>query len=465
MDERLTRDRRGLLSRVISSTRHFANVQIINGEVTEEELIFRLTKESFSLVLAPWHLYFKWSKVEAFYGLTRSSGPTFAGYVCDPIDPSEIGSQTSHLRTICLDFADTHPHEAALLIQSLMQDSHRTGIRPLLDPTASVYCENWYGGQGLGARTDSVMQLPEIAGTEWALRSSPIRLVLGALWSLVYEEGSGKSELTQAINGAKTPRAYFQLGADAKTLVFRLWYLSPGSTAKGALAAFWPDPARPSAASQLLLKYADFLRVHTVTDGQEVEVTTGLFKSAAADKAHRRFHSFWVEPVSPNLITEVPFQAPGPDAPHLKALPAAAPSEFGKPRVAPGGEGDDKAKERFIFEAAVKIRDLKKSLADREELIRDLKAGGVGTSAPLPPPDAEGLLEAFQQKYFESRFQIRQFELQIAEMERKGATVQEVETLRLKMSALAAREDAWIRTLTGTLKSYRDAKKASEGSG
>lgn len=467
VDERLTRDRRGVLSRVISSTRHFADVQIINGEVTEEELIFRLQKESFSLVLAPWHQYFKWSKVEAFYGLTRSSGPTFAGYVCDPIDPHEIGQQTSALRTICLDFADTHPHEAALLIQSLMQESRRTGIRPLLDPTASVYCENWYAGQGLGSRTDSVMALSEIAGTEWALRASPIRLILGALWSLVYEEGSGKSELTQAINGAKTPRAYFQLGCDPKTLVFRLWYLSPGSTAKGALTSFWPDPARPTAASQLLLKYADFLRVHTVTNGQEVEITTGLFKSAAADKAHRRLHSFWIEPVSPSLITEVPFEAPGPDAPHLKTLPQAPASEFGKPRVAPGGgaETEDKAKERFIFEAAVKIRDLKKTLTEREELIHDLKAGGVGTAAPLPPPDAEGLLEAFQQKYFESRFQIRQFEIQIAEMEQKGATAQEVETLRVKMSALASREDAWIRMLTGTLKSYRDAKKAADGSG
>ena len=451
-----------MLSRIVNSMRHFANVQILNGEITEEELLWKIQQEESSLVLAPWYRYLEWSKVEAHFGLTRSSGATFAGYFCDPIDPHEIGPVVSYLRTILLDFADTHPHEAASLVQSLMIDTNRTGIRGLLDPGTTVYCENWYQAQGLGFRFDTVLGLSEITQTEWASRGPAIRLVLGALWSLVYEEGPGKHELSQAINGSKTPRAYFQLGCDAKTLALRLWYTNPGSSAKNALAAFWPSPARPSAASQLLQKYADFLRVHTIAESQDVEITTGLFKSAASDKAHRRLHTFWVEPIAPNRVSETPYEAPGPDASHLKALPSALGADAGKSRG--NGSDDEKAKERFIFEAAIKIRDLKKQLSEREELIRDLKSGGVGTATPVPPPDAEGLLEAFQQKYFEARFQIRQFELQIIEMEQKGATPQEVEALRLKISALAKREEAWIRLLAGTIQNYRDARKASGGS-
>jgi hypothetical protein len=464
VDERLTRDRRGTLSRVISAIRHFANVQIFSGETSEDELLPLLQKGNFSLVLAPWYNYIEWTKVEALFGLTRANGPTFAGYICDPIDASELGSQVGYLRAILLDFSETHPHEVALLVHSLAVDLRRTGIRPLLDAGSTAYCDNWYGAQGLGSRLDAALSLPELGQHDWQKRVPGIRLALSALWSLVYDEGSGKSELSQAINGGKSPRAYLQIGCDSKVLVLRLFYLSPGSTAKGALASFWPDPSRPTAAAQLLRKYADFLRVHTVTDGQEIEVTIGFFKSSCAEKSHRRAHTFWIEPVSPNLIVEVPFEAPGPESPHLKALIPASAADA-SPRTGSSSSGDS-AKERFIFESAVKIRELKKQLADRDELVKDLKSGGVGRGTQaLPPPDAENLLEAFQQKYFEARFQIRQFELQIAEFEQVGASPQEIEALKVKMQALAAREEGWIRALATTLRSYRDAKKSSSGGG
>jgi hypothetical protein len=465
IDERLTRDRRGFLSRVVTAMRHFSNVQIIEGEITQEQLIQKLEAQPFSLVLAPWYRYLEWSKVEAYFGLTRSAGPTFAGYICDPIEPHQLGPQADHLRSILLDFCQTHPNEAASLVESLFQDTQRTGIRPLLEPTATIYCENWYGGQGLGLRIDNILALPEIAKSEWLARAPALRIVVNALWSLVYEEGPGKSELSQAINGAKTPLAYFQVGCDGTTLALRFCYSMPGWTAKDTLAAFWPDATRPTAAAQLLLKYADFLRVHTIADSSDLEIVVGFFHSAPAEKAHTKLHSLWVEPISPRLVTEVPFEAPGPDVRHLKALPAN-PMDSRLRSAGGGGEAGDesiKAKERFIFESAVKIRELKRLLGERDDLIRDLRSGGVGTSNPLPPPDAESLLEAFQERYFETRYQIRQFELQIMDMENKGATQQEVEALRLKMNALANREQVWIRKLASTLESYRAAKQGSGG--
>jgi hypothetical protein len=465
VDERLTRERRGALSRVVTSMRQYATVQVLAGEVDEEQLIWKLQKERFDLVLAPWYRYLDWTKVEAHFGLTRASGPTFAGYASDPIDPSGLGPTPSHLRTMIFDFAETHPHEAALLVRSLLEEGKRTGIRPLLDPTSTIYCENWYQAQGLGSRTDVVLALPELAQAGWLARAPSIRLVLSALWGLVYEEGSGKSELNVALNqalaqstGNRTPRAYFQVGCDFKTLAFRLCYSMPGSTAKNALANFWPDPLRPTAASQLLLKYADFLRVHTIADGQEIELTTGLFQSGASQKAHRRLHSFWVEPVLPALVAEIPFEAPGPDSRHLKALPSPA---VGKTESPAETQAQKDARERFVFEAAVKIRELKKQIEQRDERIDELRRGGVGTAAPLPPPDAEGLIEAFQQRYFEARHQIRCFEAEIAEMEKSGATEAEVETLRQKMQELAKREQGWILQLAKTLKDYKAVRQAT----
>jgi hypothetical protein len=464
VDERLTRDRRGGLSRVVNSLRQFANVQIIAGETDEEKLLARIQKERFDLVLAPWYNYLKWSKLEAHYGLTRSSGPTVAGYFCEPIDPHELGEITSNLRAMLFDFSETHPHEAGILVKALVDESKRSGIRPLLDPTSMVYCETWYQGQGMGGRTDAVLGLPELALGGWVPRAAAIRVVLGALWSLVYEEGTGKSELSQALSGGKqTARAYMQVGCDNKALVFRLCYSLPSSSAKNALASFWPDSSRPTVASQLLLKFADFIRVHTVADGQEIELTTGFFQSAASEKAHRRLHSFWIEPISASLISEIPFEIPGPDSHLLKELPVVF-GLRGKPDAGPGNLDKD-SRDKFVFEAAVKIRELKKQLTERDERIQELRSGGVGTAPPLPPPDAEALIEAFQQKYFEARHQIRQFELTIAEMEVKGATTQEIEALRLKMTALARREEDWIRKLAKTLHSYRNVRKAAAGGG
>jgi hypothetical protein len=460
VDDRLSRDRRGFLSRVIHAVRGFAKVQIIHGETTQEQLIERLKTESYALVLAPWHRYFAWSKIEAFYGLTRSSGPTFAGYFCESIQPYEVADQADQLRAILLDFVNLSASESAILIRALMKDSTRSGIRPLLDPSKSIYCENWYFGQGLGNRIDTVMTLPEIAGSEWNLRATPIRLILGALWSLIYEEGPGKSELTQATTGGKSPRAYFQLGCDGRALVFRLCYTMPSWSAKDALSNFWPNATRPTAASQLLGKYADFLRVHTINENSDVEVVVGLFNSAAAEKAHGQLHTIWIEPLSAKMVSEVPFEVPSPTAKHLKPLPSIVPPEV-KSRATESAEETLRAKERFIFDSAVKIRELKRLLDERDELIRDLKAGGVGTSAPLAPPDAESLLEAFQERYFEARYQIRQFEIQIMEMEKMGATPQEVETLRLRMATLTAREQIWIRKLASTVESFRTARRGN----
>jgi hypothetical protein len=502
VDERLTRDRRGVLSRVVNSMRQYANVQILGGETREEQIIARLAQEPFGLVLAPWHKYVEWNRLDAHFGMTRSSGPTIAGYFCDPIDPGEIGQPPSALRSMVFDFAETQPHEAALLVRALLEERRRTGIRPLLDPTSNIYYESWFHAQGLGARMDSVLGLPEIGQLGWSHRAPAVRVVLSSLWSLVYEEGTGKSELSEALNAGKTARGYMQVGCDQKTLAFRLCYSMPGSSAKNALTSFWPNPDRPTAAAQMLLKYADALRVHTIADGQEIELTAVLFQSAAAEKAHRRLHTLWIEPVSPQLVSEMPFEIPKPEDARSKPLPEIAPSPAppsnaaaalsatlaaaaaapiaspAPPGVAPGTANALKAaasgapvpadadpRDRFVFEAAVKIRELKKQVSERDAKIRELRSGGVGTAVPLPPPDAEALIEAFQQKYFDARHQIRQFELQIAAMEEKGATVQQVEELRTKMTALAKREEDWIRKLATTLQNYKAVRKAAGGTG
>jgi hypothetical protein len=469
VDDRLSREKGAILTRVVNSMRAYARVDLIRGSLTEEELIRKLEAQTYSLVLAPWYRYLAWSRVEAFYGLTRTSGPTFAGYHCEPLMPYEMGEEADHLRAIVLDFSAGGTQEIGVLVRALMQDTRRAGIRPLLEASTPVYCENWSVSQGLGHRMDAILQLPDIAHTEWAKRGGAIRILLSALWSLVYEEGPGKSEFNQAIS-ATHPRAYFALGADRGALALRLCYSMPCSP-KDVLRMFWPSGKAPASPAQLLFRYADLLRVHSVAGTQDLEVVAALLPGAGSQSFHGHVQNLWLEPIAANLVKEVPFELPSPEAKWLKALPApvapAAPGDAAAAQTAAKKEAEPTAerfKDRFIFEAAVKIRKLKAQLAERDELIRELKAGGVGVPAPLPPPDAESLLEAFQDRYFEARHLIRKFEDEIAALEAKpgGATSAAATALKQKMDVLAAREASWLRKISATLEEFRRARAERE---
>ncbi|MCM2324569.1 MAG: hypothetical protein NDJ90_15020 [Oligoflexia bacterium] len=451
VDERLSREKSAILARQVQALRAVADLQMIGGSVTEEELLKRLEAEVPQLVLAPWYRYLAWNRVEAFYGLTRTSGPTFAGYFCEPILAYELGDQADHLRAILLDFGTTRPTDVVTLIKALLVDHRRSGVLPLHPAATPVYCESWYLGTGLGARMDTVLALPEVRENDWARRSSELRICLSALWGLVYEEGPGKTEFHQKIT-QNSAKASFQVAASSSLLTLRLCYSLPGWGPKDALAAFWPRRELPVTPAQLLLCYADFARAHWIGDNNDLEVVVGFLASSPAGREAGTLRTLWVEPLAANLVSEVPYETPHPNLPHLRVLPGAVPAAEVRARaeMAPNA-----AQERFVLDAAVKIRDLRKLVADRETQIRELRSGGVGTAQPLPPPDAEALLEAFQEKFFEARFQIRQFELAIQELERKGATPQEIEALRLKITALAAREQEWIRKIAATLEASR----------
>ncbi len=455
VDERLSREKAQIITRHVNAMRQFAQIDVLNGGMTEEQMVKKLEEKEYRLVLVPWYRYLAWSKVEAFYGLTRTTGPTFAGYFSDQVLPYELGDQADHLRAILIDFANLTAAESSNFVYALMQESTRSGVRPLLENDTPVYCETWYQGQGLGLRLDAVVGLPEIAKTDWAKRGNAIRMCMTALWTLVYDEGPGKGELSAAIS-SKSAKAYFTVAADKSCLTLRLCYSMTSWTPKDALAYFWPDAKRPMSAAQVLLRFADAVRVHTVADTTDVEVVAVLFPSAPSQTSHLNFHTLWVEPIAAHTFIEVPFEGPSSKSPWLHALPNVPVSEAKQQQQSAQNQGGQ-AKDRFIFDAALKIREMKKELSEKDDMIRELRSGGVGTSQPLPPPDGEALLEGFQERYFELKFQIRQLEVQIAQAEQRRATPQELEALRLKINALIQREQAWIKRLAATIEKFRAA--------
>jgi hypothetical protein len=452
VDERLSRERGAILTRTINSLRQIAKVELLTGSMNEDQVLKKMEETNYDLILLPWYRYLAWSRVEALWGLTRTSGPTTAGYFCEQLLPYEIETQTGNSRAIFLDMANLQPSEILTLMKSLHKDLHRTGLKPLVDLDAKIYVENWYGSQGLGTRIDSVLSLSELHDPNWAKRSNSMRICLSALWSLVYEEGPGKSDLTTA----GPPKAYFQVAADRELAAFRLCYALPGLNPKEAVSNFWPNPKAPAAPQQLLLKYADFVRVHTIAGTNDIEVVVGFFPSAPAEQAHNQVHTLWIEPIAQNLFTEPLYETPSPVSPRLRPFPhtgslASNAKESGMLRSVTGTppapvEAQDS-----------KVIELQTLLQKRDATIQQLKQGGIGTAAPLPPPDAESLLEAFQERYFDAKFQIRQLELEIVALEKKGATPEELINLKQKMAAVTNREQTWVKKLAETIENLRAA--------
>lgn len=444
------------LTRILNMFRQFAEVRLLDGSLDEDQFLIKMEENQGSLFLIPWYRYLSWSKAEAFYGLTRTTGPTLAGYHFGGLTVDDLGTP-EHLRTILIDFAGPGPTDVANIVRSLMVDTQRSGILPVLEygdhkTKSTVYCENWMDQYGLGHRIDALMNIPEIGKTDWMERSGAIRIVMSALWSLVYEEGPGKSEFAQSLTSGQ-PKAWFQVGATSSCLAFRLSYSVPTWSPKDALGNFWPSHERPGTAAQLLRRYADFLRVHRVADSPDIEIVVAFYKAAPAERAPGNIQTLWIEPIAARLVEEAPYEKLGPDRPHLKPLTLAIPARPDEVHTA--------AREKALNDLALQIKELRKALRDREAKIEELRMGGVGSPQP-GPVDADGLLEAFLERFYSSH--VKALELQdvireLAESPFSPNKATDIAHLERQVQTLQAKEEAWIKKLADALRYYAEERK------
>ncbi len=441
------------LTRILNMFRQYAEVRLLDGNLDEDQFVQKMEENQGGLFLIPWYRYLSWSKAEAFYGLTRTSGPTIAGYHFGGITVDDLGTP-EHLRTILLDFAGPSPADVSRIVKNLLVENQRSGILPLLDGKgrSTVYCENWMDQQGLGHRMDALMNIPEIGKTDWMERSGAIRIILGALWSLIYEEGPGKSEFAQALTGGQA-KAWFQVGANSNCLALRLTYSMPTWSPKDALLQFWPSKERPGSPAQLLRRYCDLLRVHRISDSTDIEVTAVFFKAAPAERSPGNIQTLWIEPISARLFEETPYEKLGPDLPHLKPLALAIPAR--------PDEAQNSAREKALADLALQVRELRKALRDREVKIEELKSGGVG--APQPPAvDADGLLEAFLERFYDSHVKKQDLQEKIrvlSESPYSPSKTADIAQMERQVQALLAQEEAWIKKLAEALRYYAEERK------
>lgn len=444
-DPTLSREKTQIALRAVNALRSYADVRYYPGNLTEEDLVQRVSKESFDLLLVPWHNYLRYQKLEAHFGLTRMHGPTVVGYFAEDLSPNELQEEDHNFRAILVDLNRLATEEAATIIKSLLRDSTRWGLKPLLQPANFLHYETWNAQVGLGFRIDSILELNEIASSHWSKRSNTIRILTSALWSLIFDNGPGKADRGK-MGSEKPPRGYFEVSADSHGLGLRLCYVEPGWKVKDVLHQFWPGALTPSTAGQILLQYADFVRVHVDPENSEIEVTVMLYPSAPAERANDSLRTLWIEPLS-----------------HLTRLERFTESpetqeHYHKPLI---------TNHDLIGRAAEKIDRLKKEITDKTGEIQNLKSkGNVSENIFIYPAGLNGdqLLELFNRRVTESKMKIKSLQSQIS-MLRKDKNEDRLEATRLmqEIRELAAAQKSWIAKISETVENYQKAQAIQDG--
>lgn len=444
-DDRLSRERSHLFMRQLHSLRRLGSVEILRDCQKQEAVLERLERyPGCPLLLAPWHQYLTWNRVEAKFGITRLKGPTFAGYFGEPISIQEFENTSSGFtRSLLVDFVDLRPGELQSVLKSLIHDNLRTGIRPWLESRTPSYMETWYSGHGLGFRMDQCLKLPGAAPWDDE-RGTAIRMAITALWALIYEEGPGKSELLNTVH-AKIPKASFQVGCDEKAFVMRLGYRQRGHSPAEMVHVFRPDSTQPSHPAQLLMRYADFVRVQMIPDTGETEVTVVFFPSAPAERSPHLVRSHWVAPVASSLMTEKFLGEAPENDPLLLALPSA-------PSLLAPNTGahamDRQSFDRRVFESAITIRDLRRQLAEREAEVAELRAGGVGSNhEEFDPPEAEELIDALKDRIEANKMLITGLLAEMEELQLHEPDSYRVMGLKRRLNEQKRREQRWFTEL------------------
>ena len=393
-------------------------------------------------------------------------------------------------KLILFNFKQVTPIEVLPILLSLTQNTLGFGLTHILKPQSLIYSELWHDNQGLGNRVDQVLNIPEITNSNWALRASAIRLLLVALWNLVYEEGRGKFDLINQIYiQTGQPLGYFQIGVDSQRLFMRLIYGAPSlNSPHEALKHFWPAQTSPSSAAAILFRYGDFLRIHNLGDTGDLEIVVGLLQSAPSEKAPEQLKAIWIEPIHIENIDEKASISPSPDNPYLRPLPNLPVRPAPLRLIGKTVEESEfrKFRKNYIHGMTQQIRDLKTKIQAKDEKIRELRTGGVGnllktpstpalasvTPLPLTTPkpsaatpsltsisdpeaDPESILDLFQQRYTEARHQIQRCEQSIAIMTQLGTDPAEIQKIQQTIDALANREKAWMKKLTQIIELYK----------
>lgn len=438
-DPSLSREKTQIALRALNALRDFAEIRYFPGTLTEDDLVARMKRETIDLLMVPWHTYLHYQKIEATFGLTRTHGPTMVGYFAEDVSPFELQEEDHHFRTILIDLNRLTTQDAANILRSLLRDSTRWGLRALLQPATHLHYESWSAQVGMGFRIDTVLGLNEIANSHWAKRTNSLRILISALWSLIFDNGPGKADRGRS-GAERTNRAYFEVGADAHGLGLRLCYSEPGWKVKDVLHQFWPGALTPSAAGQILFQYSDFIRVHVDPESSEIEVVCMLFPTGPAERATDLMRTLWIEPLANMTRLERFAESPETQEHYHKALVTH---------------------HALIGNAAEKIDDLKKQVDTQTKEIEELRSKGTTKENIFIYPsglDGEQLIDLVNRRLKEIKAKMKSLSTRYHTLRHdRDDELKEAAKVLKELRELQAQQKSWIARLGEIVNTFNEA--------
>ena len=173
--------------------------------------------------------------------------------------------------------------------------------------------------------------------------------------------------------------------------------------------------SHPFTPAQKLIADSHFFRSHII--GSHVEITAGWFSSISQNRAEDKNHVLWIDSLHPRWVTEPLNEIPNPNSPLLKVLPPVHMHSSGPERL-------------------------------------EAKPKNVNPDIKLAH-----FLEDFQRRYFEAQYEIRQLELKLIDLQKNGGSKEDFREIKLRIEALANRENHWIKQLTQTLATHSRTSK------
>jgi hypothetical protein len=300
-DPKISREKMQMAIRGINALGQISSIQYVPGLIPIEDLAKRLESEKFDVILMPWHLYFKASKIESILGSNRTSGTTFAGYFADPISASEIKNFETKTRAILLDLYNLQPAEVSVIVRSMLDDRFKWGLKSFIKKETPIYFKSWSASRGLGATLDGLFHQADFVNSPVLKhRKNTVRTLVNSLWSLVFDEGPGRNDTLQT----QTERAYFECAFDAVSTVVRICYRHDGFKPMDAVNQFWIQSKSPCSPSQTLLNTSDFIKIFCDVDTGSIEICCLLLKSELSEKHSFTPRSFWIEPAQRTQLQE-----------------------------------------------------------------------------------------------------------------------------------------------------------------
>jgi hypothetical protein len=385
----------------------------------------------------PWHAYLHYQKIEANFGLTRTHGPTMIGYFAEDVSIAELQEEDHHFRAILIDLNRLATGEASNILRSLLRDSTRWGLRPLVQSSTNLHFETWTAQVGLGFRIDTILGLNEIANSHWIKRANTVRVLVSALWSLIFDNGPGKAD-RQRSGADRTARAYFEVGVDAHCLGVRLCYSEPGWKVKDVLHQFWPGALTPSTAGQILFHFSDMVRVHVDPDSSEIEIVCALFPSGPAERATDLLRTLWIEPLSNMTRLERFSESPETQEDYHKSLVTH---------------------HALIGNAAEKIDELRKQIEVKDEEIHELRSKGTAKENVFIYPsglDGSQLIDLVNRRLTEIKAKMKSINSQFQALRQdRTDDLKEAGRLMKELNELQAQQKGWLGRLREIVDGYQ----------